>query len=41
MLEAVDRIEEFRSGYAKLGILSDGAAKASDAIFDLASRESL
>ena len=39
MLKAFNKIEEFRSSYKKLPALSDGAAEASVAIIDLASRK--
>ncbi len=40
MLQAVDRIEEFRAGYAKLDKMEDGAAQASQAILAMATRKS-
>ena len=39
MLKAIDRMEDFRAGYANLGEMEDGATQASQAILDLASRK--
>jgi uncharacterized protein (TIGR00661 family) len=38
MLEALGRIEEFRASYEKLGPMEDGAAQASKAILNLATK---
>lgn len=39
MLQAIDRIDEFRSGYTRIGQSTDGAAQAATAILELAARK--